>query len=345
MRLNRLFKSIFQDILAESLRLLERPKQIANCATTLNINPILTLGKHDAWDSSYASWASVTYDGTLWRMYYSGKDKCGHIRIGLAFSEQGLKWKKYLANPILDVGSGKSWDALYVYCPIVWKEKTSWKMIYTGCNTSDKLHFQIGLAESQDGISWTKYNGNPVFNSDHDWDLNKRQNHETEGWGLLIDNSQYYLFYNPVSRKPRQVGVAQSSDLVSWKSLSSYPLLPSEGLPWDLSYMKYCVCPFKIEGKFYLLVSMSDKYYIKSKIGLYRLVGSLPSLEGLEFLGYILETSEKWCKKELDTPFVVCNPSGDKLMCYYGGRSIRNEWTLGLALINIFEPIRAACMS
>ncbi len=316
-------------------------KKKANYTTTLDHNPLLDLGKHDTWDSNYASWGSVMYDGTSWRMYYSGKDKFGYLRIGLAFSEQGLKWKKYLANPILDVGPRKAWDAFYVYCPIVWKEKQSWKMIYTGCNAPDKLHFQIGLAESQDGINWTKYKGNPVFNSEHDWNLNKYHNHETEGWGLLIDKSLYYIFYNPVTSKPRQIGIAQSSDLVSWKSLSCNPILPSEGLPWDLRYMKYCVCPFKIEEKIYLLTPMSDKYYFRSKIGLYRLVGSFPSVEGLEFLGALLDTSEKWCKKEIDTPFVVWDTSGDKLMCYYGGKSIRNEWTLGLVSIDILAFIRS----
>ena len=312
----------------------ERQRQLATVITPLKVNPLLPLGGHDDWDSVYATWASVLHDGIYWRMYYSGKDKLGYIRVGLAFSEDRLNWTKHTTNPILDVGPAGTWDALFVYCPIVWKEKESWKMIFTGCDSPNNMHFQVGLAESLDGIGWTKFKGNPVFNSRHAWDLNRFQKHETEGWGLLFNDSEYYLFYNPVTRRPRQLGVALSHDLISWKSLFPQAVLPSEGFPWELRYMKYCAWPFKFGKYTYLLASTSDVNYTMSKIGLWRLVGSLPSVKGIEFLGYVLGTSAEWCERAVDTPFVVSNVSSDRFFCYYGGRSVRNEWTEGVALIN-----------
>jgi len=237
----------------------------------------------------------------------------------------------------LDVGSPGAWDVFYVYCPMVWKEKGSWKMLFTGCYSPRSMHFQVGLAQSQDGTSWTKFKGNPVLNSDHAWDLNRFQRHETEGWGLLVNNSRYYLFYNPVTRKPRQVGVAMSYDLISWEFLFPHAILPSEGFPWELGYMKYCAFPFEYGKYTYLFASVSDVNYSKSKIGLWRLIGSLPSTKGIEFLGYVLGTSGEWCKREVDTPFLVSDFSSDRLFCYYGGRSVRNEWTEGLALIKTQE--------
>jgi len=317
----------------------ERQRGLATVATPLEANPLLPLGKRDYWDSVYATWASIIHDGVYWRMYYSGKDKLGYLRIGLSFSEDGLNWTKHRSNPILDVGPAGAWDALHVYCPIVWKEKASWKMIFTGCDSRNNMHFQVGLAESQDGISWTKFKGNPVFNSRNSWDLNRFQKHETEGWGLLINHSRYYLFYNPVTRLPRQVGVASSQDLISWESLFPHPIVPTEGFPWELGYMKYCAWPFKFGKYTYLLASVSDAIYTKSKIGLWRLVGSLPSVEGIEFLGYILGTAAEWCKREVDTPFLVSDVSSGRLLCYYGGRSIRNEWAEGVALIDMEELV------
>lgn len=149
-------------ILSRLYGLRETRRQLPTVATPLEINPLLPLGKHGGWDSVYASWASILHDDVYRRMYYSGKDRHGYLRIGLAFSEDGLNWTKYRSNPILDVGPVRAWDALYVYCPIVWKEKESWKMLFTGCDSPHNMHFQVGLAESQDGNSWTKFKGNPV---------------------------------------------------------------------------------------------------------------------------------------------------------------------------------------
>jgi predicted GH43/DUF377 family glycosyl hydrolase len=306
-------------------------------ATSLKVNPLLPLGRGDDWDSVYATWASILHDGTCWRMYYSGKDKLGYIRIGLAVSQDGLNWTKCNSNPILDVGRASAWDALLVYCPIVWRLKSSWKMIFTGCDSSNSLHFQVGLAESRDGIYWTKFKDNPVFNSRNDWDLNRFGNHETEGWGLLSDNNRYYLFYNPVTRLPRQVGVAMSHDLVSWKTPISHAILPSEGFPWETGHMKYCAWPFRFKEDIYLLASASDLNYFKSRIGLWRLVGSLPEVKSVDFIGYVLGTNSDWCRKEVDTPFVVFEESDKRPFCYYGGRSVRNKWTEGAAFIDMKE--------
>ena len=175
-------KLFFQHRLGQLSSFFERPPQVEKCVVTQHLNPVLSLGNQDSWDSKIASWGSVVTDGPLWRLYYTAKDKHGINRICLAFSKQGLKWEKSLDSPVLDAGPKNSWDAFGVHCSIVWKEKTSWKMIYTGCNSYEEQHYQIGLAESQNGIDWTKFEGNPVFNSNHSWDMNKRQNHETEGW-------------------------------------------------------------------------------------------------------------------------------------------------------------------
>lgn len=103
--------------------------------------------------------------------------------------------------------------------------------------------------------------------------------------------------------------------------------------------MKYCACPLKFGKHTYLLASVSNADYTKSKIGLWRLIGSLSSVKGIEFLGYLLGTSAGWCERELDTPFLVSDLSTDRLLCYYAGRSAKNEWTEGAALINMPEVV------
>lgn len=269
-------------------------------------------------------------------MYYTGRDRLGHLRIGLAFSENGIAWEKHRGNPILDIGKIGSWDSLYAYSPIVLREGTSWKMIFTGCDTLDSSHYQVGLALSSDGTAWTKFKDNPVFDDLNPANINRFGQHETEGWGLMKDEGSYYLFYNPVSRKPRQIWIAQSKDLVAWKPLSARPVLPSTGLPWQLGYMKYCAWPFRHKEYTHLVASVSNVNYTKSRMGLWRMCGPLCSIKHIEFLGYILETSTGWYEEEVDTPCILQETENRKLLCYYGGRS-KGKWTEGLCWINLEE--------
>jgi predicted GH43/DUF377 family glycosyl hydrolase len=265
-------------------------------------------------------------------MYYSGKDTAGRVRIGLGLSQDGLKWTKCKNNPILDVGMPGSWDDWLVYCPHVWRDGASWKMIFTGCDSLDS-YFQIGLASSIDGIKWEKSRRNPIFSSCNSWTLNSLGKHETEGWGLLFDGREYSLLYNPVTRKPRQVGLATSKDLVSWQEFPE-PILPSHGFPWELGYMKYCAHVFKSKEGFYLLCAMSNMSYSKSRIGVWRM-SSLGKTRKKQFLGYVVDTSFEWCKMEVDTPFVIEDAGNRRILCYYGGRSKQNQWNEGLISIDL----------
>jgi len=301
-------------------------------------NPLLPLGEKGEWDEVYATWASVLQlNSREWRMYYSGKDKTMHIRIGLALSKDGINWAKYKNNPILDVSPPGNWDSLYVYCPVVWKEGASWKMMFTGCDALDSSHYQVGLAQSSDGINWTKYKNNPVFNDLNPTSKNKFGQYETEGWGLMNDKTGYYLFYNTVTRKPRQVSIAHSTDLISWTPVSKNPVLLRKGFSWQLGYMKYCAWPFRQGKYFYCLASVSNAEYTKSKIGLWRIEGPLNSIRKVEFLGYVLERSAEWCTKELDTPYTIKDIESKRIHCYYSGRSSSGNWTEGLAFTDMEE--------
>jgi len=311
-------------------------KRIVTCQ--YRNNTLLPLGKKGQWDEVWATWASVVRPGPEdWRMYYTGKDMLGHLRIGLAFSEDGITWEKYRGNPILDIGPSRSWDSFYVYGSIIWRESTCWKMIFTGCAALDSSHYQVGLALSSDGISWTKFKDNPVFDDLNPANINRFGQHETEGWGLIKDKGGYYLFYNPVSRKPRQIWIARSTDLVVWKPVSTRPVLQSVGFSWQLGYMKYCAWPFRHKGYMYLVASVSNVSYTKSRMGLWRIHGPLSSIKHIEFLGYILETSTDWCEGEVDAPCILKDTESKKLFCYYSGRSKNGEWTEGLCWFNLEE--------
>ena len=301
-------------------------------------NPLLLLGQKGQWDEVWSTWASIVrLDAKDWRMYYTGRDRLGHLRIGLAFSEDGITWEKSRGNPILDIGPPNSWDSLYAYGPIVWKARTHWKMIFTGCDALDSSHYQVGLAVSSDGVNWEKFEGNPVFEDHNPANINRFGEHETEAWGLIKDGEENYLFYNPVSRKPRQIWIAHSKDLIAWKPISTSPVLPSAGFPWQLGYMKYCAWPFRHNEFTYLAASVSNVGYTKSRMGLWRIYGPLSSIKNTEFLGYLTDASSVWCEEEVDAPCILEDAGGNKLLCYYSGRSKSGEWTEGLVFFTLEE--------
>lgn len=128
-------------------------------------NPVLQKGSSGAWDDGHVKDPMLVWDGSQYVMFYSGYDGATY-RIGRATapSHEG-PWTKYVSNPVLDLGSGGSWDDAGVTFPTVLYEPTDtgreWKMWYIGNDGSGFT--KIGYAYSSDGITWTKYASNPVI--------------------------------------------------------------------------------------------------------------------------------------------------------------------------------------
>jgi predicted GH43/DUF377 family glycosyl hydrolase len=123
-------------------------------------NPVLqpTAGSFDE-DGVYG--ADVVYDPAdalaPFRMWYSGRaDVFGGI--GLATSTDGVTWTKYAGGgpfpvPVLGHGPAGSADSFSAADPSVLKDGSTWKMWYTGDDSSKK---RIAYATSADGVTWSK---------------------------------------------------------------------------------------------------------------------------------------------------------------------------------------------
>ena len=115
------------------------------------------------WDQ-YLSRPSVVHVGSQFMMWYAGdsqSDGRGIENIGVAISQDGTTWTKYVYNPVLTVGSSGTWDSDSVNDPWVIWDGTQYQMWYTGWSVNGQLA-QIGYATSPDGTHWIKFGGNPV---------------------------------------------------------------------------------------------------------------------------------------------------------------------------------------
>lgn len=133
-----------------------------------NDTPLLERGPEGAWDHELILMDQlVVLDGEF-RMYYSGREKSGRsAMIGMATSTDGITWEKYNdptndgdgalfaeSDPVLLAGPG--WDASATWTPNIFFEDGQWLMLYNGFGN-------IGAATSEDGITWTKHEDNPIY--------------------------------------------------------------------------------------------------------------------------------------------------------------------------------------
>ena len=115
-----------------------------------------------AWDERLVTGPTVVRgpDG-VWRLYYSGAGK--KEGVGLLTSKDGQHWIPYAGNPVLEPQSG-AWDEQILEQAVAYIGDRYW-LWYSGYKNplGPTTPISIGVATSQDGIHWTKFETNPVI--------------------------------------------------------------------------------------------------------------------------------------------------------------------------------------
>ncbi len=311
-------------------------------------NPVLQ-GTSGQWDSLGATYASVIYDADAtppFRMYYHGwgaSSPCTSACIGLATSSDGQNWTKYGTSYLLAPGISGAWDETAVELPMVWKEGAGdYRMMYTG-NSGGVL--QVGYATSADGIAWTKYASNPVFN-DPTWAHNSTMN-----WGVIKVGSQYLMWYSNLSPKPRQAGIVVSTDLTSWAAYTSAPIFSSSGDTSDWRYSQFTLFSFTYGGFYYVLVPSYNTGDDYARYYLYR--SSSPYFPAndrvLVRVVHVPGASGTWDALDSATPALLTLDIqrsqfyNNQLWLYYSGQNAGGTWREGLYIeSNIIQALYGA---
>jgi predicted GH43/DUF377 family glycosyl hydrolase len=189
-----------------------------------------------AWESGYPYSCFVMPVTGGYEMWYSATDmNQSEFNLGYATSSDGIIWQRdTVNNPVLRVGSPGSWDDYSVSVPSVHRIDSTYFMWYTGINTA-QIH-KIGLAYSDDGIHWTKYDdptttsaayaeSDPVLKpSPGQWDGS-----QVECGKVLVFGDTLHMWYdgwlNPAPPNQIQIGHA----VMSREKLDSLIILDIEG--------------------------------------------------------------------------------------------------------------------
>ena len=119
---------------------------------------VLDVGRSGKFDSTQAKYPCILKVGDEWGMWYNGRtDDRFTGSIGLAISEDGLRWKKANnGDPVFKHGASGTFDSTKVDHPAVLHFNGKYHMWYTAGDRQSR--YTIGYATSPDGIHWTREN-------------------------------------------------------------------------------------------------------------------------------------------------------------------------------------------
>ncbi|HEY7463504.1 MAG TPA: hypothetical protein VH987_03585 [Candidatus Limnocylindria bacterium] len=184
-------------------------------------------------------------DGT-WVMYLGGLEapllRGGVIWRATSDSPAG----PWVADPepIVGLGERGEWDDLGIDFPAVVRTDEGWLMLYGGVGNADRESSSIGLATSEDGITWTK-EPEPVLRPDLCAGPDGRVATLAR---LLPTDDGFLLLYD----RGRETGAATSPDGRTWTCASREPILRAADVPGSEGI--HTMAATLIDGKVSLLI-------------------------------------------------------------------------------------------
>ena len=178
-------------------------------------DPILSVHQPDcgAWEKSciYQPWL-VEHKARYYNFYNAANGRIE--QMGLALSEDLLKWKRYEQNPVIPNGPKGSFNQKFSSDGKVFRDKDHWVMFFFGVGRGGA---HIMAAFSRDLYGWT-VDGEPLYKSGgNPSGLDKKYAHKIS---LVYNpkNETYYMFYNAVGNKGRGIGLITSRPITNAKS-------------------------------------------------------------------------------------------------------------------------------
>ena len=177
---------------------------------------------------TYIHTVTVTHFGDSLAMYYTCSNDNSTLVVARAVSVDGTHWVKSPLHPVLTYGGYGSWDSHAVGVNTVLFRNGVFKMWYGGDNSSI---IATGSAQSTDGVTWTKYAGNPILTPGPSGSFDAR-----EAAIIAMDwhDSLAVGLYESVSGVGAETfSIATSADGITWTKSPGNPVYTPSAPAWD----------------------------------------------------------------------------------------------------------------
>ena len=288
-------------------------------------NPLLLPDPHSTWETYNVFNPSVIHHNGLFHMHYRAQGLDWISRIGYAVSSDGVHWNR-LREPVL-APAGEA-ESRGVEDPRVTQIDGSFYMAYTAYGRGPVGGFEITpmFARSQNLLDWERLG--PLVRGE--------------------DNKDHVLFprringrYVALHRRPPQVWLAESDDLLHWPAERMRPIFgPRPDSAWDNLRVGGNGVPIETPAGWLMLYHGYDLGHVY-RFGVCVLDRDDPSRVLHRAVGPIFEPEELW-ELRGDVPNVVfscANPVVDgRVYVYYGAA----DHVIGLATANVDELLNYA---
>ena len=299
----------------------------AQISWTKHGGAVLSPGASGEWDDQWVFCCSVIRQDTLYKMWYTGYDGA-NMRVGYAESPDGISWTKH-SGPVLDLGAPGTWDDNWVSAPYVLYDGSSYKMWYCG---DDGTHEYVGYATSPDGITWTKYSGNPVLSpgAAGTWD------------GLMVfpgsivfEGNSYHMIYGAYDGSVYRGGYASSNDGIHWTKSPNYVLNVGAFGSWEYPRVQPMGLAYNENMSTYYLFYIGGTFcnwkigYATSK----NLAG--PWTKGGKVI--LDKTAGSWDNLYVGSPYVLYDSLDGNYKMWYMGGSASWAGSIGYATATVLQ--------
>ena len=180
---------------------------------------------------------------TIFMFLQGCKQNPAKVPDQVEFSKEMVEFVPYEHNPLFTGTDSGTWDKNIRERGFILNEDGVYKMWYTGYTGKENDPYKLGYATSEDGIKWTRYSANPIFNEK--W---------TEDMFVIKHQGKYYMYaegFNDVAH------LMTSDDGIKWEEQGDLTIRTVNGDSIPGPYGTPSV--FIEDGKWYLFYERNDE--------------------------------------------------------------------------------------